>query len=559
MKKDDLGHGVSGYVNDKESQENSKVLPVGDYSGQVISADGTAWQAYSPSSYTGQILSVTDYTGQVISETRFPGQNCQVQGVPCKLTQGQSIQGLGIQGQGIQGQGIQGQGQVIQLQAVPFARCTIVAKLVELTKTLVVPWIGNYVKNYFLGISEDEPSQDYLPSSNMEKNNLEHGVSGYVNDIQSQGYSKNLPVGDYSGQVISSKDIASQAQSASSNTGQMLSVKDYTAQYDPGQVLAGQGFAVQNCQERGVPCYLTQGQTIQGPGIQGQGIQLQGIQVQGIQGQGIQGQGIQGQGIQGLGIQGQGIQGQGIQGPNIQGQGIQGQGIQGPGIQGPGIQGPNIQGQGIQGQGIQGQGIQGQGIQGQGIQGQGIQGQGIQGQGIQGQDIQGQGIQGQGIQEQDCSQQRTAESLSQLFITHLEEIGLGKLPIVAQAYDGASVMLGTKASNRNQSFTLSGNSNNRVPAMVGSTGNSNFCQSDYLIIPMASNVGRAATGPSATVDRICGGILAADVSFMPTTVRSNVRPFNMYFHADGMEAPNDVDNRGFCLNYIQVPCANAFT
>ncbi|CAG9840204.1 unnamed protein product [Diabrotica balteata] len=115
------------------------------------------------------------------------------------------------------------------------------------------------------------------------------------------------------------------------------------------------------------------------------------------------------------------------------------------------------------------------------------------------------------------------------------------------------------ASPRNLSFTLSGNSNNRVPSMVGSTGTSNFCQSDYLIIPVASNVGRATANPTATVDRICGGVLAADISSTPTTVRSTVKPFQLYFHADGMEAPNDVDNKGFCLNYIQVPCASAFT
>ncbi|XP_072401127.1 uncharacterized protein [Diabrotica undecimpunctata] len=115
------------------------------------------------------------------------------------------------------------------------------------------------------------------------------------------------------------------------------------------------------------------------------------------------------------------------------------------------------------------------------------------------------------------------------------------------------------ANPRNLSFTLSGNSNNRVPSMVGSTGTSNFCQSDYLIIPVASNVGRATANPTATVDRICGGVLAADISSTPTTVRSTVKPFQLYFHADGMEAPNDVDNKGFCLNYIQVPCASAFT
>uniref|UniRef100_A0A6P7FZ09 Uncharacterized protein LOC114334212 n=1 Tax=Diabrotica virgifera virgifera TaxID=50390 RepID=A0A6P7FZ09_DIAVI len=75
------------------------------------------------------------------------------------------------------------------------------------------------------------------------------------------------------------------------------------------------------------------------------------------------------------------------------------------------------------------------------------------------------------------------------------------------------------ASPRNLSFTLTGNSNNRVPSMVGSTGQSNFCQSDYLIIPMASNVGRVTANPPTSVDRICGGVLAADISSTPTTVR----------------------------------------
>ncbi|XP_063911375.1 uncharacterized protein LOC135128394 [Zophobas morio] len=112
------------------------------------------------------------------------------------------------------------------------------------------------------------------------------------------------------------------------------------------------------------------------------------------------------------------------------------------------------------------------------------------------------------------------------------------------------------AHNRSQSFTLSGNSNNAVQAMVGSTGSSNFCQADYLIIPMATNVGRSITGPSANVDRICGGVLSADVTLQPTTVRSTVKPFRLWFHTDSTEAPNDVANKGFCLNYVQQPCTN---
>lgn len=80
-------------------------------------------------------------------------------------------------------------------------------------------------------------------------------------------------------------------------------------------------------------------------------------------------------------------------------------------------------------------------------------------------------------------------------------------------------VLGT-LNNRTSSFTISGNSNQAVQAMVGSTGNANYCQADFIIIPMAMNVGRPVTGPSATVDRICGGTLAADVTLTPTTVKS---------------------------------------
>lgn len=64
--------------------------------------------------------------------------------------------------------------------------------------------------------------------------------------------------------------------------------------------------------------------------------------------------------------------------------------------------------------------------------------------------------------------------------------------------------------------------------MVGSTG-PNSCQNDYLIIPMASNVGRPATGTTASVDRICGGILGADVTVTPTTVRSKSSYYRVWF------------------------------
>lgn len=61
--------------------------------------------------------------------------------------------------------------------------------------------------------------------------------------------------------------------------------------------------------------------------------------------------------------------------------------------------------------------------------------------------------------------------------------------------------------------------------MVGSTGTGNFCQADYIIIPMVTNVGRPPTGPFTTVDRICGGTLAADMTLNSTPVRSTYNNF----------------------------------
>lgn len=70
-------------------------------------------------------------------------------------------------------------------------------------------------------------------------------------------------------------------------------------------------------------------------------------------------------------------------------------------------------------------------------------------------------------------------------------------------------------------MTGNNNSPQGVPAIVGSTGNTqNICQTDYLIVPMASNVGRPVTGFSQSVDRICGGTLSADPTLTPTTIRS---------------------------------------
>ncbi|XP_026461329.1 uncharacterized protein LOC113363056 [Ctenocephalides felis] len=111
-------------------------------------------------------------------------------------------------------------------------------------------------------------------------------------------------------------------------------------------------------------------------------------------------------------------------------------------------------------------------------------------------------------------------------------------------------------NNRSRAFTLSGNSNQAVQAMVGAAGSPNTCSSDWLSINCAANADR--TPPATTCeDRICGGTFSAEISMTPATVFSNVRPFRLAFHTDATEAPTDTDNRGFCLDYVQQPCANS--
>lgn len=113
------------------------------------------------------------------------------------------------------------------------------------------------------------------------------------------------------------------------------------------------------------------------------------------------------------------------------------------------------------------------------------------------------------------------------------------------------------ANNRTRSFTLSGNSNNPVMAMVGggAQGTPNSCANDWLLIGCARVADRLPVSPTCE-DRICGGTFNAEVSSVERTVSSNIRPFRLAFHADSIEAPVDVDNRGFCLDYVQQPCTN---
>lgn len=77
-------------------------------------------------------------------------------------------------------------------------------------------------------------------------------------------------------------------------------------------------------------------------------------------------------------------------------------------------------------------------------------------------------------------------------------------------------------NNRSRAFTLSGNSNTAVQAMVGSSPPPNGCNADWLGIPCATNVGRPPNANVGCVDRICGGTFSAEISLMPSTVMSKL-------------------------------------
>lgn len=115
-------------------------------------------------------------------------------------------------------------------------------------------------------------------------------------------------------------------------------------------------------------------------------------------------------------------------------------------------------------------------------------------------------------------------------------------------------------NNRSRSFTLSGNSNTEVLTMVGSGGptggNPNSCSNDWLLVGCARISDQQPISPTCE-DRICGGVFSATVGNVPRTVTSSIRPFRLFFHTNSVEAPTDIDNIGFCLDYVQQPCTNS--
>lgn len=123
-------------------------------------------------------------------------------------------------------------------------------------------------------------------------------------------------------------------------------------------------------------------------------------------------------------------------------------------------------------------------------------------------------------------------------------------PIEAEA-----MVTGTGASaaqmTRNNAFTLTGNTQaTQIASMTGAA-----CQTDWLTIPCATNVGRLPSMMTMCVDRLCGGTFNAESQNLnASSVVSTVKPFRLIFHTDAVESPNDIGNRGFCLNYVQQPC-----
>lgn len=79
----------------------------------------------------------------------------------------------------------------------------------------------------------------------------------------------------------------------------------------------------------------------------------------------------------------------------------------------------------------------------------------------------------------------------------------------------------TLANNRSRSFTLSGNSNFGVNAMVGSGTQNipNSCPNDYIMIGCARVADRQPF-TNQCEDRICGGTFNAEISSTERTVSS---------------------------------------
>ena len=73
------------------------------------------------------------------------------------------------------------------------------------------------------------------------------------------------------------------------------------------------------------------------------------------------------------------------------------------------------------------------------------------------------------------------------------------------------------------------------------------CAADYLLIPNAS-----ADGNQPTFGRFCGNVLNVYATIVDHPIVSCSNPFELFFHT--MAAGSTGNNRGFALNYRQIPC-----
>lgn len=89
-------------------------------------------------------------------------------------------------------------------------------------------------------------------------------------------------------------------------------------------------------------------------------------------------------------------------------------------------------------------------------------------------------------------------------------------------------------NNRSRAFTISGNSNNPVPTMVGGGGGSGAavptgsgCISDWLLIGCIRSADRIPPLPNCE-DRVCGGTFSAEAGMLAKTVQCKWRGESLY-------------------------------
>ena len=84
---------------------------------------------------------------------------------------------------------------------------------------------------------------------------------------------------------------------------------------------------------------------------------------------------------------------------------------------------------------------------------------------------------------------------------------------------------------------------------VADCNSAGMCNTDYLIIPNANSNGESSIG---TFHRFCGEEFNVFPTIESIPIVSCSTPFQIFFHssADG----NQGSDRGFALNYRQIPC-----